>query len=196
MPGHRIRRRVSVYLTMRERLTEWFHEYRDRLVRYVAASFRSLSTDDGQDVVQDVFLELQKKSPTVREGSESLYLRTAVRRRALNLLRDRAAHARNVQDMPERQPPPRIDDELIRCEATASAHARAFAAIQALPDLTRQCFLLKLKGRRSRDIARIVGLSDVAVRSRISDARQRVHAMVGEVPEWIDWAELAEGHES
>jgi RNA polymerase sigma factor (sigma-70 family) len=166
------------------------------LVRYVASTFRTLSTEDAQDVVQDVFLEIQKKSPQVREGAESLYLRTAVRRRALNVLRARAAHQRNVSEVPERAPQPGIDDELIRRESTADAQARAGAAIQALPEVTRQCFLLRLHGRSGADIARVVNLSEVAVRSRLNDAKNRLRAMVGELPDWIDWPELAEGNES
>lgn len=195
MRGHGIRRSVSVYSEMRERLSEWFPTYRDMLVRYVARNFRTLSSDDGQDVVQDVFLELQKKSPPVREGAESLYLRTAVRRRALNLLRARAAHQRNVVNMPERDDPPRPDEELIRRESNADAQARAGAAIQALPELTRQCFLLRLHGRSGAEIARVTNLSEVAVRSRLNDARHRLRASVGELPAGVDWSDLAEGNE-
>ncbi|HEX2061009.1 MAG TPA: RNA polymerase sigma factor [Thermoanaerobaculia bacterium] len=160
---------------MEDRLSEWFTSYRDALVRDLVSRFRTLSTDDALDLVQDVFLQIRKKAPRVREQSAWTYLRTAVRRRALNHFRTLEARRRHETAAPHPHVPPAADVALIRREATA----RVRAAIRNLPDLTRRCVLLRLRGTHGAEIARATRLSEVAVRSRLYDARQRLRASGG-----------------
>jgi RNA polymerase sigma-70 factor (ECF subfamily) len=151
-----------------------FDLFRDPLLRYVCAC--GLTTGDGEDVVQDVFLALFRHLQ--RGGSRSnlqgwlfrvahnlaLKRRARLRREAARVERDRHA-ALFVID--------RCLDPELRLVDDERRH-RLRSVLDALPQRERQCLHLRNDGLRYREIAKVVGISLGAVAKLLARAIGRL----------------------
>lgn len=136
-----------------------FDEYRNPLLRY-ALSF-GLAMQDGEEVIQEVFLALFRH---LQLGRPRGNLRGWLFRVAHNLaLKRRNANRRSpdqfdaqggiAEGRPDTAPNP---EEQV---AAAQREARLLAIFNALPEQDRSCLRLRAEGLRYREIARVLGIS-------------------------------------
>jgi RNA polymerase sigma-70 factor (ECF subfamily) len=147
-----------------EEVIRLFDQSRDRLLRYVI-SF-GLPVQDGEDIVQEVFLALFRH---LQGGRSRSNLRSWTFRVAHNLALKRRGQARIVSQqitdeeaslvylVPDRQPSP--EDQA----GSIQERRRVVAVVNALPQQDRQCLILRAEGLRYREIAEVLDISLGAV---------------------------------
>jgi len=150
--------------TLEEEVTGLFEQLRARLLRYLL-SF-GLPLQDGEEVVQEVFLSLFLH---LRRGRSRKNLRGWVFRAAHNLalkrrmqpggsLLDRNCQAATAEDWLA-DPAPNAEDQL----ASSQQQRRLRAVMSALPEQDRRCLALRAEGLRYREIAEVLRISLGAV---------------------------------
>ncbi len=151
-----------------------FDQHQAGLLRY-ALSF-GLSLEDGQDVIQDTFLSLfrhlqDEKSRENLPGwlfrvTHNLALKRRVKHRnevsLFDPLRDREIELPGTWLTPEEQ------------VLQAERQSRLQACLNVLPEMDRQCLLLRAEGLKYRDIASVLGISLGSVASRLARAFERL----------------------
>jgi RNA polymerase sigma-70 factor (ECF subfamily) len=137
--------------------------------------------DTADDIVSESFVRLIEE---VRRGRTPDQPRAWLHRVAANLAIDRGRRRTVVTRVLGRlvdhgtEPPP--DDEVLRGET----RREVWAALARLPTDARTALLLAAHGFSGRDIARMLGRSELATRSLICRARLRLREQLGgsEVP--------------
>jgi len=147
-----------------EEVVGLFDQLRDRLLRYVI-SF-GLSVQDGEDIVQEVFLALFRH---LQQGRSRRNLRSWVFRVAHNqALKRRSQEQSGAQQLvdeevlfadlvPDTNPNP--EDQV----ASNQRRQRVLAVVRALPEQDRRCLTLRAEGLRYREIAEVLDISLGAV---------------------------------
>lgn len=142
---------------LEQEVTALFDEWRRPLLGYI--STLRLSLQDGEEVVQDVFLALFEH---LREGRPRDNLRGWLFRVGHNLAlkkRSRAARQCNdgsesdLQSMRDQSPNPE------QALAIKQRQTRLLAVVAALPEQDRCCLHLRAEGLRYREIAEVLGIS-------------------------------------
>ena len=125
---------------------------------------------DSEDIMQEVFLKAFKKIHTLRDPDRFRpWLMQIARRMCIDYHRKRPA----AQAMPENLP--------ASSGAGAEQTERLYEAISKLPDGYREPITLYyLDGRNCAGVAKALGLSEDAVRSRLVRARLRLHEILSE----------------
>jgi len=140
-----------------------FDQFRDRLLRY-ALSF-GLSVQDGEEIIQEVFLTLHRH---LQLGRPRKNLRGWLFRVAHNLALKHRFATRKTRDivrqdcgLAEKQidGAPNPEEQL----AAAQRHDRLRAVLRALPERDQSCLHLRAEGLRYREIADVLGMSLGAV---------------------------------
>jgi RNA polymerase sigma-70 factor (ECF subfamily) len=151
-----------------------FEEFHNPLLRY-SVSF-GLSTHDGEEIVQEVFLALFQH---LRRGKSRQNLRGWVFRVAHNLalkqaMANRKSQARQDPDetVVERQPDAAPNPE--EQAAAGQRLQRMHAVLRALPDQDRCCLSLRAEGLRYREIAATLGMSLGAVSIALTRSLERM----------------------
>jgi RNA polymerase sigma-70 factor (ECF subfamily) len=145
---------------LEEEVTRLFDELRNPILRYVLSL--GLSPQDGEEVIQEVFLALFQH---MRQGKSRHNLRGWVFRVAHNLaLKRRCARALvSLTDVDAASqtldPDPNPEEAL----AAKQRRARLCAVFRALPEQDRCCLYLRAEGLRYREIAEVLGISLGAV---------------------------------
>ena len=140
-------------VTLEEEVTELFEQLRDPLFRYLL-SF-GLSVQDGEEVIQEVFLALFQH---LKNGKPRDNLRGWVFRVGHNL----ALKVRQRHGGPSSQTGSSAIDGSPDPEQQAlynQRQQRMSAVIRALPRQDRACLALRAEGIRYREIAEILGVS-------------------------------------
>lgn len=136
-----------------------FDEFRDRLLRY--AMSLGIGVQDGEDVIQEVFLSLHRH---LRLGRDRSNLRGWVFRVAHHL----ALKQRSSRQRQEARTAP--DALLIEAHADSAANpeqqfdqierrGRLILVFNSLPERDRWCLYLRAEGLRYREIAEALGMS-------------------------------------
>lgn len=136
---------------------------------YRLAYARAGNAADAEDVMQDVFLRLLTKAPTFRDDdhARAWLLRVTVNR-AKDLLR--AAGRRNVPL-----------EEAEECSAPEPPEGEALGAVLALPPKLRLVVHLFYYEELSvKEIGSVLGISQSAVKTRLSRAREQLRASLTE----------------
>jgi RNA polymerase sigma-70 factor (ECF subfamily) len=170
--------------------------YQHRVYRLAS---RLTSETDAADVLQDTFLQIYRHLPTFRGDSRfstwvyriatnaSLMHRRARARRPVESLDEFLprfdADGRHVPTPQALQVASRVDELLDRRELAEKARA----AIERLPDLYREAFVLRdLEELSTADVAQVLGVEPAAVRQRVHRARLMVrgylNALAGGAP--------------
>lgn len=130
-----------------------------------------------QDIAQDAFLTAWQKIARLRNPDSFLpWLRQITRNLARDHLRAQKRHGPPVDDAEAAiaqvaDPRPCPADQQVQLEEAEAAAA----AIDALPEESREVLLLFYReGQSSQQVATLLGLSDAAVRKRLSRARQAI----------------------
>ena len=168
------------------------------VVRYQHRIFRlacRLTSDtDAPDVVQDTFLQIYRHLSTFRGGA---LFSTWVYRIATNagLMHRRARARRPAEPLDEFLPHFDADGKLeatpdalriaSRVEEMLDQHElakKAQAAIDRLPDLYREAFVLRdLEELSTAEVAQVLGVEPVTVRQRVHRARLLVRGYLSEL---------------
>ena len=126
-----------------------------------------------EDVVQDAFVALHRRSAALRDPDAAVgYLRASVVNLSRSVIRRRQTARRHLT-VSEPEATPAADAEvLLRDE-----HRAALAAVRALPPRQREVIILRYwSGLSEREIAAALGISAGAVKSTASRAITALHA--------------------
>ena len=124
------------------------------------------NTGDAEDVLQTVFLRLAGRDSSAPPlESPEHYLRRAAVNAALDVVRSRRAED-TITDLPQKDPAPAGRTELRECLR------RALACLT--PDAAEVFALRFLEGHSNREIAKMLGASQVWVAVTVYRARQRL----------------------
>jgi RNA polymerase sigma-70 factor (ECF subfamily) len=152
---------------------ELFHAQYAALCAFASTYLRS--AEDAEDVVQNIFRSLWMcRQAWVPRGPVAVYLRTAVRNRALNVLRgarnaarceDRIAQAGALVALAEAPPP--IDEAIAAADLTAAV----YDAAESLPVRCRAVFFLRWRdGCSNAEVAARLGISVKTVEMQLHRA--------------------------
>ena len=140
-----------------QEITRLFYSWRNGLLRYLLAS--GLSVEDGEEIVQEVFLALFQHFVDEKPRSN---LRGWAFRVAHNLgLKRRIAVSRRMEVSIHADMETHVDSALNPEEQAAAAQrqTRLESIVRALSEQDRCCLALRAEGLRYREIAEILGMS-------------------------------------
>lgn len=152
-------------------VTQMFDDLRAPLLRYLG-SF-GLASQDGEEVVQEVFLALFLH---LREGKPRTNLPAWIFRVAHNLglkrcLANRKAPVEQVE--PTVHVDPTLDPEQL--VASQQRRERLLSVVRALPEQDRRCLYLRAEGLRYRDITEVLGMSLGSVAQSLARSLERLN---------------------
>jgi RNA polymerase sigma-70 factor, ECF subfamily len=150
-----------------------FDAWRNGLLRHTLSS--GLSVQDGEEVVQEVFLALFQH--LVHEKPRG-NLRGWAFRVAHNLgLKRRAAASRRMEVSIQSDTAPDMADCALNPEEQAVAAQRQMrlqSIVRALPEQDRCCLALRAEGLRYREIAEVLGMSLGSVAGSLARSLDRI----------------------
>jgi len=134
-----------------------FEEHHDRLLGYVLTF--GLSRQDGEEVVQEVFLSLFRHLDLGRPRSNlrawlfAVAHNLALKQRTANQRRRERAEPEALEQ--HRDPAPTPEEHAV----SAQRQRRLLAIVDALPEQDRWCLYLRSQELRYREIAKTLGIS-------------------------------------
>lgn len=142
-------------------------DYADLVLRVCYTYLRSMA--DAEDVCQDTLVKLiLHDEPFHDPGHERAWVISVAANACRNLLRNRGAHPTVGLDAVPEPPAAQAPGE----DALRRRDDRVLGAVMALPLPQREAvYLHYYEGYPTREVARIVGATDDAVRQRLSRAR-------------------------
>lgn len=170
-------------VTGTDRLAELFDSHQNRLF-HLALRLCS-DREEARDLVQEAFLRAARQPGSVPEGEpggEAWLVRTLV-----NLCRDRyrrlAVRSKARGELLREELAREGRRERSHPEETHVAKATVQAALAHLAPRRRAAIVLhELEGRPVRDVARLLGVTEVTVRWHLLAARRELAKMLGEKP--------------
>jgi len=124
------------------------------------------NVQDAEDVVQETFLRIHRSGSELRMDDERAFLATTAWRLSADR---RRRHKKDVEvpELTDYAPDPE------RAAVTADLNARVARLVDALPEELRQPLVLSgIEEMTSPEIARVMGIPEGTVRTRIMRARQ------------------------
>ncbi len=170
-----------------ERFEAIYRKHYARAWRYFRTN--SISDDEAHDLSQDTFKRLYERMGQIRNDDPWPFLATIAKTILLNRVRARLTQKRSA-------PMVEIDDpDLLFAEPAAPAEPdyadrqdeearwnRVRTAVASLPPGQRACLRLWIQGFQYDEIAKTLGISIDAVKSRLRDAKRDLRARLGEKP--------------
>lgn len=159
-------------------------ELYDQLRRFFLRQLRPAERGEADDLVQDVFVQLARRS----EGADVRQTDAYAFVTATNLLRDRVRrravrHASSHEQFDETLHAEREDVTPERVLVGKQSIEKVQAALLTLPERTRTIFLLhRFERMRHPEIARRYGVSVSLVEKEIARAMQHLAASLGKAP--------------
>jgi RNA polymerase sigma-70 factor, ECF subfamily len=171
-------------MTNDDRFQSLYRKYYKRMVRFYVGSFR-VSEEDAEELTQDAFFRFLEAMDEYRGDAEWAYLEAIARNVAYNRIRSqktakRGADTVDINDRnatPEPVAPAEPDYAQREEAALRSKHLRE--AIAELPDGSRECIRLWLNDFKYDEIAKFLGITLDAVKSRLRDAKKILRARLG-----------------
>ena len=144
------------------------HKYASTVLGLCIANTKNFH--DSEDIMQEVFLKAYTKFHTLRDADRAhAWLLQIARRLCIDYHRKRPASQAIPEDIPA---PSGTSDERIE---------RLHEAISKLPDDYRETITLYyLNGHNCQSVARTLGISEDAVRSRLFRGRLKLHEILSE----------------
>lgn len=172
------------------RIEELYAKYRQRLIRLFG------NNQDADDIAQETLVAAWKRLERgVPIEDEWAYLATSARNNASKRFRRANAPRRGggrltqLEDEHDAVDARRTaEDELTGQDEVLRFRAQFNAVMAELTPSTQQCVALKRRGLTSLEIAERLGLTDQAVRTRLSRARALFRARLAPPPDvpWLD----------
>ncbi len=143
-------------------IAEFMTSERSRLVRYVRRQIDDSAERDGEDIVQDVALNLFSRADVLMPiETVSSYVYQSLRNRVIDYLRRRkniVSLDESADDEGEPSLAPRLSETLHDVEKQATrfeVRRKIYEAIEGLPDEQKAVFIeTELNGRSYRDLSR------------------------------------------
>jgi RNA polymerase sigma-70 factor, ECF subfamily len=163
-----------------------YERYYDRMVNFLC--FLGFPREEARDLSQDIFLRVFQHMDAYRGEAEWKFLEVTARHHAANVIRGRHAKKREALAVSMEEgaavldPAMPADQRLERREQRIQQQRELRAAIRELPPGMREAFLLRVRGRKYKDIQSILGISMDAVKARIREARVRLTERLSEEP--------------
>ena len=168
-----------------ERFEAIYRKHFARVWRYFRSN--SIADDEAQDLSQDAFKRLYERMDQIRNDDPWPFLATIARTILLNRVRARQTQKRNA-------PMVNIDDpDLIFSEPAAPAEPdyadrqtnearweQVRNVVASLPTGQRECLRLWIEDLQYDEIAKILGITIEAVKSRLRDAKRTLREQLGE----------------
>jgi RNA polymerase sigma-70 factor (ECF subfamily) len=172
-----------------------FNRYYRPVIAYLMRDF-GLSLEDARELTQETFLRVYTHMEGYRGDAQWMFLKTTAHNVVANHFRGLDTDKRRridvsmdaAGDPPAPEPP--ADVKLIEKEKNAAFRKRLTEALAELPEITRHCVLLRGRGYSYDEIRIRLDLSLDAVKSRLKDAKKRLRARIGDVPEGIDGTDV------
>lgn len=141
--------------------------------------FAVLLVDDvasAEDVVQDAFVALHKRSDSLRDPDAALaYLRSSVLNLSRSVIRRRQVARKHLKVAEPESTPAADHDVLLRDE-----YRGALVAVRALPRHQREVLILRYwSGLSEREIAQTLGISPGSVKSAASRGLATLQGVLG-----------------
>jgi RNA polymerase sigma-70 factor (ECF subfamily) len=151
-----------------------FRELEAKLRPFIARRVRSAA--DVDDVVQDVFLRMQRGLSTLRDDERfGPWVYQVARNAIADHARASARHPLTSGELPELESPPQDGDDDGAVERELSGYLAPFVA--ALPSPYREALTLtELQGLTQRDAAAMLGISLSGMKSRVQRGREHLRA--------------------
>ncbi len=152
--------------------------YRQHAARlYGLASRMAGSVDEGEDLLQEIFLQAYRKLGSFKgESSVGTWLYRLAINHCLDFVRSR--HARNAKATEPLAEDVAADPTPVR--ETPIARLDLERAIASLPDGCREAFVLHdVEGFEHREVSEILGIAEGTSKSQVFKARMKLRAMLG-----------------
>ena len=169
-----------------DRFESVYRRYCKRILGYFRKVFR-VSEAVAQELTQDVFIRFYKKMDEYDGGTGAALLLEIARNVGLNDVRSSATIKRGTvrpESLDGGEFPKDVVDDTQRHPIDTMIQAeqlqQIYEVIKDLPDGQRRCLLLWLEDRSGDEIARILRISEVAVKSRIRDAKRALRERLGD----------------
>ena len=172
-------------MTKDDRFRSLYQKYYWRVVRFYVRSFR-LSEEDAQELAQDAFLRFYEAMDEYRGDAEWAFFETIARNLAYNRIRSQNTAKRRGKtvdiDDPEfaNEPAAPAGPDFAQQEQDALRTKRLRDAIAQLPSGQRDCMQLWIDELKFKEIAKFLGITMDAVKSRLRDARKLLRARLGD----------------
>jgi RNA polymerase sigma-70 factor, ECF subfamily len=167
-----------------EQFERLYQRFFDRAVAYVMSL--GVAREDARDLAQETFVRVYRSMEQYRGEAEWGYIQTTARRLTLNKFRDDLAQKRKVSmALTTEEELANVADRKLSPEQLAVVHQsldRALAAVDELPEEKRDCVLWFLGGYTYSEMAQILGVSEVTVKSRLHEARHDLKRKGIELP--------------
>lgn len=160
---------------------ETLNRYRPAVLAFMRRF--GFSKEDAEDLTQTVFMRVCQSVESYRGEAVVNYLTKIAKRIAINAIRDRHAKKRTGIEVSEDEasavPDKRTPSAHEKLEAKESSE-RLRRAVQQLEPHLKVIVLLSLADLPHAEIARIEGLTESAVKSRLHAARKKLTELMGE----------------
>lgn len=163
-----------------------YRKHYARVWRYFRTN--SISDDEAHDLAQDAFKRLYERMAKIRNQDAWPFLASIAKTILLNRVRARKTQKRSATLV-------EIDDPDLLLELVAPAEAdyadreaaearrtRLRKSVDSLPPGQRECLRLQMENLKYDEIAKILGISTDAVKSRLRDAKRYLREQLGETP--------------
>ncbi|MCC7416856.1 MAG: RNA polymerase sigma factor [Acidobacteria bacterium] len=152
--------------------------YREHAGRiYALASRMAGSPDEGEDLLQDIFLQAYRKMDSFKgESSIGTWLYRLALNRCLDFVRSRQAkigkRTDTLDDEHSIEPAARLDDTIARLDLER--------ALARLPAGCREVFVLHdVEGFDHKEVGEMLGIAEGTSKSQVFKARMKLRAMLG-----------------
>jgi RNA polymerase sigma-70 factor (ECF subfamily) len=168
-----------------ERFETVYRKHYARVWRYFRSN--SISDDEAHDLSQDAFKRLYERMDQIRNDDAWPFLATIAKTILLNRVRARLTQKRNAPmveiDDPEllfAEPAAPAEPDYADRQANETLWVRVRTAVASLPSGQRACLRLWIEGFQYNEIAKTLGISIDAVKSRLRDAKRDLREQLGE----------------
>ena len=166
-----------------DRFRSLYQRFFLKIVRFFMRSFH-LSEDDARDLTQETFLRVYRAIEEYRGDAEWAFLETTARHVAFNKIRaqntaKRRGKTEDIDDLKTREPAALPGPDYAERQEQAIRVRQLRDAVAELPAGQRQCIRLQLDGFRYHEIAKFLGVSEDAVKSRRRDGLKRLREKLG-----------------
>jgi RNA polymerase sigma-70 factor (ECF subfamily) len=169
-----------------ERFKRLYQKYYRRVVGFYVKAFR-FAEEDAEELAQEAFLRFYEAMDEYRGEAEWAFFESVARNVAYNRIRWGKTQKRNAKtvdiDDPKaawNEPPAPPEPDYAERQETIRRRKRLYDAISELPPGQRECVLLWLDDFTYGDIAKVLGISLDAVKSRLRDAKRLLRARLGD----------------
>lgn len=170
-----------------ERFEAIFRQHYARVWRYFRTN--RIADDEAHDLCQDAFKRLYEHKDQIRNDDPWPFLAAIAKTVLLNRVRARHTQKRNASlieiddpDLVFKEPAAPPEPDYADRQAKEARVEAVRGAMASLPAGQQECLRLWIEGLPYNEIAKVLGISMDAVKSRIRDAKRSLREQLGDKP--------------